>query len=186
MVDDEYILYRGGFNWLWYAGPWIALAVPAAVYLGGHAVFAADASLALLITDIVAGALLVLGVLIALEDVIRLTTVSFGITNRRVLVRKGLFRTRLEDIALADIESSRANKCTWGRLFNFGAVTVNGRSGKDIRFPTMRAPKVFRQEVEKARTLAAEQAKIDPAVKAATEDMKSKASNDSAPLSQTA
>lgn len=133
------------------------LAVPALIYFGGHAYFSDDARIATMAVDIVSGALLVLALLIVIEDIIRLTTVSFGVTNRRVIVRKGLFKTRIQDMAIEDITSSRANKCTWGRLFNFGAVTVSDGQ-TDLRLPTMVAPKIFRAKIEEARALATMQA----------------------------
>lgn len=157
LYEGETIQHRGRFHWLWHVQPWVAAILPVIVFIGGHLLVAPDAATANLLVNLAAGTLAIFGIITIIRDVIDLTTIDFGITDRRIISKTGFFSAEVKQIALDAIEAGKIEQSFWGRLFNFGKLIVTGRGDSQIAFPTMKDPKTFMAEIERARAAHEEQ-----------------------------
>ena len=73
------------------------------------------------------------------------------VTDRRVLLRKGIFGRTDTELQLNQVESIQFRRGVLGWLFNFGAVTVVGSGGTKARFDWVTYPDVFRDAVARSR-----------------------------------
>jgi uncharacterized membrane protein YdbT with pleckstrin-like domain len=120
----ETVQYEGKFHWIQKAWPWVALLV-----LG----------------------VLVVGVIIWLVELVRMGTTQMVVTNRRVLLKKGFFSIKLDELTLGSIEGSHVDQSIFGRIFGYGKLTLRGRGETQLLFPTMDRPGAFRAAIEDAR-----------------------------------
>ncbi|MBB6210214.1 PH domain-containing protein [Novispirillum itersonii] len=67
------------------------------------------------------------------------------VTNRRVVARLGLVRRRTVEFHIAKVESVRIEQGLWGRLFNFGTITVTGASEAGEAVKGIENPVAFRR-----------------------------------------
>ena len=79
-----------------------------------------DLALLLMAAPILIGALVIATALVK-----RLTT-ELALTNRRIIVKRGLIARDTVEMNLAKIESVRVNQGLLGRILNYGDVTVVG------------------------------------------------------------
>ncbi len=113
---------------------------PAILALAGLAAFAVSWKLAVLILF----AALVLG----LDRYVRFTTSEFAVTNRRVLVKTGLIRRHTLELLLGRVETVGVDQGIFGRIWNYGTITVIGTGGTKELFPGIAKPLDFRKAVQ--------------------------------------
>ena len=75
-------------------------------------------------------------------------TSEFAITNRRVIVKTGLLARRTIEINISRVESVQVDQDIFGRLFNYGAITVIGTGGTKEPFTMIENPQAFRRMVQ--------------------------------------
>lgn len=124
LAPDEVIVAEGRFHWLQYVWPWLAL-----IFLG----------------------ILIIGVVIWIKEMVRLNTTDFIVTNRRIVLKKGIINVDVDEMNLSSIEGSHIEQSILGRIFGYGQLTVHGRGEMEIRFPTMAKAGEFRAAAEGAR-----------------------------------
>ncbi|MBK9107297.1 MAG: PH domain-containing protein [Saprospiraceae bacterium] len=61
--------------------------------------------------------------------IIQQLTDEFVITNRRIIIKKGLIRIWTFEMSLRKIESVFVDQSILGRILNFGTVTITGSGG---------------------------------------------------------
>lgn len=137
LADGETVVRRGYFHWTQKLAPWLAL-----IFLGW----------------------LVIGVFVWIGELFRLGTTEFVVTNRRVILKTGLFNVKVDEMNLASLEGGHIDQNILGRIFGFGRLTISGRGEMSIGYPTMAHPSAFRGAVESARMgLEAEPVPVTPA-----------------------
>jgi uncharacterized membrane protein YdbT with pleckstrin-like domain len=67
-----------------------------------------------------------IGVVVILSAVIRRRTTELVLTDRRIIMKRGLVSRDTVEINLAKVESLHVNQGLMGRMFNYGDVTVVG------------------------------------------------------------
>lgn len=87
-------------------------------------------------------------------------TSEFAVTNRRVIIKVGLFERRTLELNLSKIESIGIEQGFWGRLFGFGSIEVIGTGGTKEIFHRIAAPLEFRPAVQQASDIASELAPV--------------------------
>lgn len=125
LTTGEHIICRGRFHWLRWVIAWAAL-----ILFGW------------LIVSVIAFAWMAS----------RMLTTDFGVTNRRVVLKRGFFTRTTEEIASESVESVELRQGFFGRLFNYGALRVSGTGEAEIAMPEMADPIEFRAAVEMSRT----------------------------------
>jgi len=73
---------------------------------------------------------------------------EFVITNKRVVIKIGLFSRKTFEMNLSKIESVNVDQSVWGRLFGFGTITIIGTGGTRESFDTIQKPLEFRKRFQ--------------------------------------
>jgi uncharacterized membrane protein YdbT with pleckstrin-like domain len=139
---DEKVVYRAHFNWLWKARGWVVLLAA----LGGAGFLYAHANP--LVAIIIAG----IGFILFLWLLVPIWTTEVGLTNERLIYKRGFLYRDTKEIQLRAVEEAALAQSVWGRLFNFGQITVHGTGGEDLQLPVLADPITIRRLLEEALT----------------------------------
>ena len=100
--------------------------------------------LCFLIGPITFGFLWLVGVYLALQ--IRFT--EHGLTNKRVIVKRGVIGRHTEEMKLKSIETVEIDQGIWGRILNYGTIRVTGRGISDVAFKGVADPMAVKRRIE--------------------------------------
>jgi uncharacterized membrane protein YdbT with pleckstrin-like domain len=78
----------------------------------------------------------------------RRASAEFAVTTKRVIVAVGAVRRRTLELMLDKVEGVGVDQTIWGRIFNFGTVTITGSGGTRESFDNIAAPLEFRRQVQ--------------------------------------
>ena len=81
--------------------------------------------------------------------IIKLTT-EFSVTNKRIIAKIGFFQRHTIEILLSKVESLKVNQSIWGRIFNYGSITVIGSGGTQQKFIGISNPIDIRNKTNQA------------------------------------
>lgn len=82
-----------------------------------------------------------------LKTIVDYATTEFGVTNMRVIAKKGGIGRNSVELRLSQIESVKVEQGIMGRLFNFGTIIVTGSGGTSSKFPIISKPMELRKQV---------------------------------------
>ena|SRR5450631_3853581 len=80
--------------------------------------------------------------------VIKRQSSDFAATNKRVMMKVGVFRSRSVELLLNKIEAIAVNQSLAGRMFGYGDIEVTGSGGTKEEFANIQAPLEFRRAVQ--------------------------------------
>ncbi|HXZ69232.1 MAG TPA: PH domain-containing protein [Alphaproteobacteria bacterium] len=123
----EQIVARAHFHWLY-----TARAVLALVFLG----------------------IILIGIYIFIAMLIKKGTTEIAVTNRRFIFKTGLFRLDAKEFTLSNIEGVQVHQGFFGRIFNYGKLTIEGTGEDHYELPTIADPVGFARAIETAKELA--------------------------------
>jgi uncharacterized membrane protein YdbT with pleckstrin-like domain len=86
--------------------------------------------------------------LVALYEYFRLKSIEQGVTNKRVVLKKGIISRKTEEMKLASIETVEINQGFWGRVFGFGNVKVTGRGISNVVYIGIDDPMAVKRQIE--------------------------------------
>jgi uncharacterized membrane protein YdbT with pleckstrin-like domain len=86
--------------------------------------------------------------LIAIYEYLRLKFIEQGVTNKRVILKKGIISRRTEEMKLTSIETVEIDQGVWGRLFGFGTVKVTWRGISDVVYKRVNDPMAVKRQIE--------------------------------------
>ncbi len=118
----------------------IIFLAPAILTLVGLAAFAVSWIPAVLI--------LFVALILGLDRYVRLITSEFAVTNRRVLIKTGIIRRHTLELLLGRIETVGVDQGIFGRIWNYGTITVIGTGGTKELFQGIAKPLEFRKAVQ--------------------------------------
>ncbi|MDR0457081.1 MAG: PH domain-containing protein [Treponema sp.] len=82
---------------------------------------------------------------------------EYGVTNKRLLLKKGVFRINVAEISTDRIESIYCIQGILGRMFRYGTVCISGVGGKTPSFFMAARPYALRRKIvdiiEKNKTI---------------------------------
>ncbi|MBB34461.1 MAG: hypothetical protein CME88_13980 [Hirschia sp.] len=133
VFEGETIVYRGEFHWLHKLAPWLAL-----IFLG----------------------VFLIGIYLFIKMMVHIKTTEFVVTSRRVIIKRGFFNARMDELALDAMEGAHTRQSLFGRLFGYGDVRISGRGEGGLDLPVMARPGQFVAATERARS-DAEHAPMD-------------------------
>ncbi|MGA7492066.1 MAG: PH domain-containing protein [Syntrophobacteraceae bacterium] len=145
LMDGEHIVYRAKLHWVIFIWPIVWFIVALAFY--GVGVNIKEANVRIFIVAI-AGMFILSAIITFIRPLIQYVTSEFGITNRRVIVKIGLFRRTSLEVLLNKIEGIQVNQSILGRLVGFGSITVTGTGGTKDPFHNIGAPFEFRKQAQ--------------------------------------
>jgi uncharacterized membrane protein YdbT with pleckstrin-like domain len=141
LMTDERVVYRTHPHWIRLTGP--ALATLLFLLLGLTVLFAFQVIPLGLVCLGLAG----LNGFILLLSYVKARSQELAVTNKRVLVKSGILRQQSIEILLSKVEAIVVNQTVFGRLLNYGSITVGGTGGTKESFHNIRAPHEFRSKV---------------------------------------
>lgn len=150
---DEKLIYKAHFHWLYYTAAW-------AVLIGTLGVAATVVKFSL--TKDMRWAILLGGCAIVLMVLLRrmlpIWTTEIGVTNHRLIVKRGWLHRSTDELQLKAIEQVNLEQDVLGRVFDFGRVDVHGTGTESIEVPAVAAPLDFLKAIEGAASRAHEPA----------------------------
>jgi uncharacterized membrane protein YdbT with pleckstrin-like domain len=146
LIPDEKLLYETRLSWVVLFWPVI---VPTLILLGigGYLVYTNAHVDADNMKEIGVG-LIVLAALVFGIGLTKRNATEMAVTNKRVLIKQGVFGRRTLEILLQKIESIAVEESMSGRMLGFGTVIVRGTGGTPEPFKKMAHPLEFRRHVE--------------------------------------
>ena len=78
---------------------------------------------------------------------------EYGVTNKRVLIKTGWIQCASLELMLDKVEGVLVDQTLFGRLFNYGAITIIGTGGTKDSFPYIPDPLQFRRAVQEQISL---------------------------------
>lgn len=83
------------------------------------------------------------GCVIFTTYLIGLLSTEIGLTNQRIVYKRGLIFTEVEEIDLSEIRAEKIHHGLLGRLLNYGWLHLDSRFVGDINLPRIRRPYRF-------------------------------------------
>ncbi len=139
LLAGEQIVYRTRLHWLLFLSPVLFTVV----ILAPLAWFLSQGSLQSYVWIPIA-----VGVVLLLAAYIRRQSSDFAVTNKRVMMKVGVFSTRSIELLLNKIEAIAVNQNFLGRIFGYGDIVVTGSGGTRESFSHIEAPLEFRRAVQ--------------------------------------
>jgi uncharacterized membrane protein YdbT with pleckstrin-like domain len=81
---------------------------------------------------------------------IRRQTSEFVVTNKRVLMKVGVFTVRSIELLLAKVEAIAVHQTLMGRMLGYGDIVLTGSGGTKEPFSTIQSPLALRNAVQAA------------------------------------
>ena len=88
--------------------------------------------------------------LFALWEWLKLRSIEQGVTNKRVILKRGIISRKTEEMKVASIETVEIIQGVMGRLFGYGDVKVTGRGISDVLFKKINDPMDVKRKIESA------------------------------------
>ncbi|MHB8077785.1 MAG: PH domain-containing protein [Candidatus Krumholzibacteriia bacterium] len=92
--------------------------------------------------------LAIIGLPLLIAALIQRANTEMAITNKRVIIKTGWITRKTLEMNLAKIENIGVDQGLFGRIWNFGTVTVVGTGGTREPFKYVAAPLDFRHAVQ--------------------------------------
>jgi uncharacterized membrane protein YdbT with pleckstrin-like domain len=89
-----------------------------------------------------------IAVLILLGVIIKRQSSDFAVTNKRVLMKVGVFSTRSTELFLNKIEAIAVHQSLTGRILHYGDIVITGSGGTHEEFHDIQSPLTFRRAVQ--------------------------------------
>lgn len=93
------------------------------------------------------GFMLFLALLFIGSAVIRVLTTELALTNKRVIAKVGFIRRDTVELRLEKVEGLMVSQGIFGRILNYGSVSVSGTGGIKTPIPFISNPTKFRMIV---------------------------------------
>ena len=158
LVAGETLLYQTRHHWIVLLGPVLVsllLEIPGMAFLVEAVVHKAPKHSASANTDLSAGGLAMIGLLLLLAGsavlvygLAKRNATEMAVTNKRVLIKTGLASRRTLDLMLSRVESIGVEESFLGRIFGYGSVIVRGTGGTPEVFFLIARPQDFRRAVQ--------------------------------------
>ncbi|GHT69005.1 hypothetical protein FACS1894110_17680 [Spirochaetia bacterium] len=99
----------------------------------------------------------ILALLYMIRKVVEFYLVQYSITNKRLILKKGILTSTLVDMPIEKVESIICVQSLLGAIFNYGTILVSGVGGRLPRYSTVRRPykvrKVINDIIDKNRKI---------------------------------
>jgi uncharacterized membrane protein YdbT with pleckstrin-like domain len=83
-----------------------------------------------------------------IEALLKYCTTEFGVTNKRVVVKTGVFSIYTIEMNINKIETVHVNQELIGRILGYGSIEINGTGGSKEFFENVANPLEFRKIVQ--------------------------------------
>ena len=149
LLEGEHVVYRTRLHWKLFVAPMLfALVVSGPLaWIGLYGTWSVFAWIPI-----------GLALLWLVAALIKRQTSEFVVTNKRVLMKVGVFTTRSIELLLNKVEAITVHQSLAGRLFGYGDIVLTGSGGTNEPFSSIQSPLALRNAVQ-----AASDARANPA-----------------------
>lgn len=147
---NERILCRAWFPIVHWIGIWTALLLPLSV-VGVAALSAPLAQWHWFIWTCAAAA--PIGLWLFATRGWTMFSTEIAVTTNRVVVKRGIFRTQTDEIAIVNIESVQMHQGLTGVALGIADFTIEGTGDDKVEIPPIAWPFLFRKAIEDARSV---------------------------------
>jgi uncharacterized membrane protein YdbT with pleckstrin-like domain len=133
LLADEKIIYKARLHGIIFVKP-VALIVLGVIFL--------------FIQPIIGSLVVVIGVVAVIPPLIDYLSSEFGVTNKRVIIKIGFLRRRTVELLLRQVEAISVDQSVFGRMLDFGSVTLTGTGGVREVFHNISAPLELRRRIQ--------------------------------------
>ena len=133
LLADEKIIYKARLHGIIFVKP-VVLIVLGVIFL--------------FIQPIIGSLVVVIGVVAVIPPLIAYLSSEFGVTNKRVIIKMGFLRRRTVELLLRQVEAISVDQSVFGRMLDFGSVTLTGTGGVREVFHNISAPLEFRRRIQ--------------------------------------
>jgi uncharacterized membrane protein YdbT with pleckstrin-like domain len=164
LVPGERLIYRTRHHWLVLLGPMLLsllVGVPGLALLWEWAARKEDKSFIPVNQEIgptafgIAGIILVaIAIATLVYGLSKRNATEMAVTDRRVLIKTGMFSRHTLDLMLSRVESIGVTETGFGRILGYGDVIVRGTGGTPDPFVMIAHPQEFRRAVQEQCGLA--------------------------------
>lgn len=85
---------------------------------------------------------------IAIYEIVRLRHIEQGVTNKRVILKKGIISRKTEEMKISSIETVEIEQGVFGRIFGYGTVKITGHGMSDFLFKGIDDPLTVKRQIE--------------------------------------
>jgi uncharacterized membrane protein YdbT with pleckstrin-like domain len=139
LLEGEQVVFRTRLHWLLFMGP-VLLVVFVLLPIAWLLISGTWSN----ITWIP----LVIAFLVLLAAFVKWQSSDFAVTNKRVMMKVGVFRTRSVELLLSKIEAVAVDQSLLGRVLGYGDIVVTGSGGTRKLFSHIQSPLNFRRAVQ--------------------------------------
>ncbi len=86
---------------------------------------------------------------------LKIRSIEYGLTNRRVVLKRGIIGRNTDEMKIASIETVEIRQSVWGRLTGFGNVEVTGFGTSTLVFDRVSNPMAAKKAIEERRHMPA-------------------------------
>jgi hypothetical protein len=148
--EGERIVGLAHFHWWYTVYAWLAVIIPLVLLVLTRNLDDPNTRQA---ATIGALALVMVGLLVFLRQMIRKWTTEIGVTSHRFVKKTGFMSLHTDEIALPNIEGVRVRQSLWGRIWGYGRLRIEGTGVDSIELPTIADPIGFRRAIETAKNM---------------------------------
>ena len=94
---------------------------------------------------VVVGLIFLGGLIFSLTTFVEYTSTELAFTNKRVIAKTGLIARRTVEMNNAKVESVQVSQGVFGRIFNYGEVTISGAGNPQVPIRGISDPLEFRR-----------------------------------------
>jgi membrane protein YdbS with pleckstrin-like domain len=151
LVPGERVIYKTKLHWS--VMLWNIIFGCLLLALGGFLLYYARTHVGIevnsvYITEIAAIVLIVGGFVLILVGNLRRSATEMAVTNRRVIIKRGLASRTTIEMLLSKVESVEVSEPAFGRMMGYGSIVVIGTGGTSEPFHKMAHPLEFRSQVQ--------------------------------------
>src|SRR6266571_8975063 len=139
LLDGEHVVFRTRLHWLLFMGPFLFIVIvllPVTWFLASGT------------WSSYAWIPITLGALVLAATFIKRQSSDFAVTNKRVMMKVGVFSTRSIELLLNKIEAIAVDQSFMGRILGYGDIVVTGSGGTREAFSHIQGPLEFRRAVQ--------------------------------------
>jgi uncharacterized membrane protein YdbT with pleckstrin-like domain len=156
LLSGETVAYRTRPHWIVSAKPlaavlFLLVAAGVALALIGSKL-RPDETTRLYVYIGLAGVLL--AVIAGAVPMIKRRSVECIVTNQRIIIKTGILRHKTTEMFLNRVESVSVDQGMWGRMLNYGNLTLHGAGGTPEPFNRIANAREFQREVQEQIKLA--------------------------------
>jgi len=152
--EGEVIIYQPRTHWIVLVRPFLLMLLSLLFYGILWLLRDFDPATAELMEPAMKGILIVNGTLTACVFVLQLfryLVTEYYLTNKRLILKKGLFSMTLLDMPIDEVESIRCRQSLFGAVFRYGTVGVTGEGGTRAFCGAIRRPFTLRHRIYEVR-----------------------------------